>query len=91
MEMHRQEIAKIEAIVKIAEEEKAVKTVEALKALIAEKDKEVKDQVEQAERRRQEMQQRLQERLSERGTPPAGDRQGQGEQRTRGQQRQPAN
>ena len=98
MEVHRQEIAKIEAIVKIAEEEKATKTVEALKALIAEKDKEVKDQVEQAERRRMEMQQRLQERLSERGTPPAGARQGQGqgqgqggEQRTRGQQRQPAN
>ncbi len=52
-EMHRAEIAKIEAIIKIAEGEKATKTVEALKALIAEKDKEFKDQTEQAALRRQ--------------------------------------
>ena len=54
MEVHRAEMAKIEAIIKIAEEEKATKTVEALKALIAEKDKEVKDQIQQTELRRQE-------------------------------------
>lgn len=73
MQVHQQEIAKLEAIVKIAEAEDATKTVEALKALIAEKDKEAKEQVEQAERRRLEMQQRLQERLGERATQrPAG-------------------
>ena len=75
MQMHQQEIAKLDAIVKIAEGENAEKTVEALKALIAEKNKEVRDQVEQAERRRQEMQQRLQERLGERATErPEGQR-----------------
>lgn len=66
MQEHQQEIAKLQSILKIAETENAAKTVEALKALIAEKDKEVKDQVEQAERRRQEMQQRLEERLGDR-------------------------
>jgi len=70
MEQHREEIAKLEAIVKIAEAEEATKTVEALKALIAEKDKEMKDQIEQAERRRQELQERLQERLEDRSRRP---------------------
>ncbi len=70
MELHRQEIAKLEAIIKIAEEENATKTVEALKALIAEKDKAMKEQLEQAEQRRQELQKRMQERLEERGQRP---------------------
>ena len=71
MEVHREEIAKLEAILKIAEEEKAEKTAAALKALIAEKDKEIRDQIDQAERRRIEMQERLQERLEDRSQRPA--------------------
>lgn len=54
LEIHKAEIAKIEAIVKIAEEENAPKTVEALKALIAEKDKEFQSQIQQTEQRRQD-------------------------------------
>jgi len=54
-EAHRAEMAKIEAIVKIAESEKATKTVEALKALIAEQDKEFNDQIQKAELRRVEL------------------------------------
>jgi len=65
MEVHKQEIAKLEAILKLAEKEKATETAAALKTLIAEKDKEVKDQMEQAEKRRAEMQQRLQERVEQ--------------------------
>jgi hypothetical protein len=53
METHKAEIAKLEAIVKIAEEEKATKTVEALKALIAEKDKEFQNQIQKADQHRQ--------------------------------------
>jgi len=53
-EAHRAEMAKIEVIVKIAESEKATKTVEALKAMIAAKDKEFKDQIQDAVLRRVE-------------------------------------
>lgn len=104
MESSRAEVAKLQAILKIAEEEKATKTVEALKALIAEKEKAAKDQIEQAERRRQEMQQRIQQRAGQAATgeTPAGadqvrpedakatPRQGQGGAGARGQQRQQA-
>lgn len=65
MEGHQKEIAKLEAILKIAEDEGAAKTAAALKDLIAEKNKDVKDQMEQAEKRRTEMQQRLQERTDQ--------------------------
>ncbi len=107
MESSRAEVAKLQAILKIAEEEKATKTAEALKTLIAEKEKEAKDQVEQAERRRQEMQQRVQQRANQTGavttgTPADADqvrpedaestpRQGRGGLGGRGQQRQQTN
>lgn len=66
MEVHRQEVGKLEAILKIAKEEKAERTAEALQELIDEKNNEVRQQVEQAERRRLEMQERLADRLAER-------------------------
>lgn len=64
-EVHKKEISKLEAILKLAEKEKATETAAAIKALIAEKDKEFKDQADQAEQRRAEMQKRMQERVSE--------------------------
>ncbi len=94
MEVHRQEIAKLQEILEIAKGEDAEKTVEALEALIAEKNQQVQQQVEQAERRRQEMQERLQERLEQRREQRADPDQQPArpapDERQRGRRRQPA-
>lgn len=59
---HKKAIAELEEIRKIAESEKAPKTVEALQKMIDFKNAEFKKSVEEAEKKRVEMQERIQQR-----------------------------
>ena len=58
---HQAEIDKLEAILKIAKEEKAVETAEAIQRLIDEKNKAFDEQTEAVESRRRDAQQRIME------------------------------
>ncbi len=61
-EEHKKGIAELEEIRKIAESEKATKTVEALQKMIDKKNADFKKNVEEAEKKRAEMQQRIEQR-----------------------------
>lgn len=62
---HKKAIAELEEIRKIAESEKATKTVAALQKMIDFKNAEFKKSVEEAEKKRAEMQQRMEQRQKE--------------------------
>ena len=61
-EMHAAEIAELEAIKKIAEEEQATRTVEAIQALIDKKDAEFKERMATIEKQRRERAEQIQQR-----------------------------
>jgi hypothetical protein len=64
-EEHKKAIAELEEIRKIAESEKATKTVAALQKMIDNKNAEFKKNMEEAEKKRAEMQQRMEQRQQE--------------------------
>ncbi len=62
VDSHKQALAELEGIKKIAEEENATRTVEALQKMIDKKDAEFKQKMEQFERQRRERSKRVQQR-----------------------------
>jgi len=62
---HRQALAELEAIKKIAEDEGATRTVEAIQRMIDKKDAKFKQKMEQFEHQRHERSKRLQQRTAE--------------------------
>lgn len=63
---HQELTAELTAILKIAQEENAVKTAEALQKLIDKRQEEYKQNLERMQQRRAEMQRRIEQRLRER-------------------------
>lgn len=66
MAKHKEALAELETIKKIAEEEGAPRTVEAIQKMIDTKDNEFKQKLEQFERQRTTRLEQLQQRLTER-------------------------
>ena len=66
MDGHKQALAELEGIKKIAEEEGATRTAEAIQKMIDRKDAEFKQKAEQFERQRRERSKRVQQRTAER-------------------------
>jgi hypothetical protein len=69
---HQAEVGKLQAILKIAQEEKATKTAAAIQRLIDEKDKQFNEQVEQVQSRLREAQQRSVEQRGQQQRPGQG-------------------
>ncbi len=65
-EKHREALKELEDIKKIAEEEGATKTAEAIQALIDKKDADYKQNIEKAEKARAERAERVEQRLKDR-------------------------
>ncbi|MEN8126518.1 MAG: hypothetical protein ABFR90_01805 [Planctomycetota bacterium] len=66
-EVHKQAIAELEAIKKIAEEEGATRTVEAIQALIDKKDNEYKEKKEKFESQQRERAEQVRQRTGKQG------------------------
>ena len=70
VDTHKKSLAELEAIKKIAEQEGATRTAEAIGNLIDKKDSAFKKRTEQFEQQRQERRKRIQQRAAEKSDPP---------------------